>query len=654
MNHAPRDPASPSSPLTGMDRGHWEETADRLLGALAPFAVHGGAGYRLPGPASGSGPASDALEAYARTFLLAAFRAAHAPARHAERLLAPYAAGLAHGADPGAPGRWPHPAELPQARVEAAALVVALHESRGRLWERLDDRARGHAVDWLTGVAEAPVPRNNWLWFRAVVAAFLRSVGAPHSASDIAEAVERTEEWYAGDGWYSDGSRVPGRHRNFDHYNGWAMHLFPLWYCRISGAAAEPGLLDRYRERLRLHLADAVHLIGGDGAPLFQGRSLIYRFATAAPLFAGALFDATPLAPGLTRRAASGTLRSFLERGAVDERGLLPAGWHGRFDALRQSYSGPGSPYWASQGFSGLLLPPDHAVWTETEERLPVERGDFTRTVGPPGWLVSGTAADGVIRVVNHGTDHTPPDRPARDDPSYARLAYSTHAGPDLGPPDPWHDDPEAGFRDGDVRADQGPDNRVALVDAEGRLSHRSPLRRREVLAPAAVSEHVPHWPVAGVTDRERWPAGPPLVTASLVNGAWEVRVVEVAGDDRLVSVGGHALAAPAPPSGGATARARWLTREDGLTSALAALTEAPAALTEHREEGRNAFGAHSATPVYRATGPLHAVGVFLGVHREPDPPVPPRVLLSPGRATVEWPDGTSDTVRWRSPVPSP
>src|SRR5487761_287413 len=102
------------------------------------------------------------------------------------------------------------------------------------------------------------VPDNNWVWFRAVVAAFSRTSGGSWDRADIEHAVARTEDWYAGDGWYADGGPRPGEYRNFDLYSGWAMQLYPL--C--------------------------------------QGRSLTYRFAALAPFWAGALFDATPLAPG--------------------------------------------------------------------------------------------------------------------------------------------------------------------------------------------------------------------------------------------------------------------------------------------------------------------------------------------------------------------
>ncbi|WP_207930562.1 DUF2264 domain-containing protein, partial [Streptomyces hainanensis] len=598
------------SPRTGWTRAHWEWAADELLTAVRPFANASGSLLHLPGPASGSGQLSDGFEGYARTFLLAAFRAAHAEPGHAERILAPYATGLAAGTDPDAPEeqRWPRPSEVRQARVEAASVALALHETRPLLWDRLPDRVRRNTVDWLSELSGVEVPANNWVWFRAVVAAFLASVDAPHAAGDIAHAVEVTDGWYRGDGWYTDGGTS-----SFDHYNAWAMHLYPLWYCRISGDR-EP--LDRYRERLRTFLDDAAHLVGGDGAPLFQGRSLTYRFAAAAPFLTGALFDATPLSPGLTRRAASGMLRHFLDRGATEENGLLSLGWHRRFEPVRQHYSGPASPYWASKGFLGLLLPPDHPVWTATEEPLPVERGDFTRTSAVPGWLVSGTAADGVVRVVNHGTLRSPAGR----DPFYARIAYTTHTGPELGPPDQ-----AAEYRrDGDARlGDPGPDNQVSLLDANG-----APVPRAG-LAPVAPD---------GRVAASRHGA---LAVVSAVTGPWEVRVVrpdEAARGSRL-RLGGHALAADVPP---AEPRPGVVRRQDGLTSALLVLHPPAEPPPAHRAEGTNPFGAHSATPWFEAPadGPL-AVAVFLG--HTADGTLPPAPRFDAAGGEVVWPDGARD-----------
>ena len=89
------------------------------------------------------------------------------------------------------------------------------------------------------------------------------------------------------------------------------------------------------------------------------------------------LLDDSPLSPGQTRRLCSGMLRHFVDHGVPDERGLLSLGWHHHFLPVTQSYSGPGSPYWASKkGFLGLLLPAEHPVWTDREAALPIDEDD--------------------------------------------------------------------------------------------------------------------------------------------------------------------------------------------------------------------------------------------------------------------------------------
>ena len=74
---------------------------------------------------------------------------------------------------------------------------------------------------------------------------------------EIERNIARTETWYLGDGWYTDGYEGRNTARNIDWYAGWAMNFYPLWYCRISGTAADPTLLPRYRDRLARYLATA-------------------------------------------------------------------------------------------------------------------------------------------------------------------------------------------------------------------------------------------------------------------------------------------------------------------------------------------------------------------------------------------------------------
>lgn len=396
------------SPRTGYTRAHWEAAADALLAAVEPYATEDRALYHLPGDhTSWSGRLSDGLEGYARTLLLAAFR-------RDENALERYAAGLAAGVS----GVWPRVEDRSQPLVEAASVAVALRLTRPLLWDRLDEAVRQRAAAWLGDALTAEPWPCNWELFPLTVGGFLQEIGyrADASRKAIDRGLERIEEWYVGDGWYSDG---PGR--AFDYYNGWAMHLYPVLHAWL---ADDTRLIDLYGGRLERHLADYARLFGGDGAPMHQGRSLTYRFATTAPLWLGALTGRTPLSAGETRRLASGALRYFLDRGAVDERGLLSLGWHGPDESVLQGYSGPASPYWASKGFLGLLLPPEHEVWTAVEEPGPAERADAVTGIAAPNWLLQSTGSDGLVRLHNHGSED------ARYDPHYTRLAYSTATAP--------------------------------------------------------------------------------------------------------------------------------------------------------------------------------------------------------------------------------
>ncbi|MEU1181030.1 DUF2264 domain-containing protein [Streptomyces sp. NPDC005820] len=406
MHLPPPDPAL--SPRTGYGRAHWEAAADALLAAVEPYATEDRALYHFPGDRqSWSGRLSDGLEGYARTLLLAAFR-------RDETALQRYADGLAAGVS----GVWPRIEDRSQPLVEAASIALALRLTRPLLWDRLDDAVRQRAADWLGDALTAEPWPCNWELFPVTVGGFLQEIGheAEASGKAVDRGLERIEQWYVGGGWYTDGDG-----RKYDYYNGWAMHLYPVLHAWL---ADDSRLLTVYGGRLATHLTDYARLFGGDGAPMHQGRSLTYRFATTAPLWLGALTGHTPLSPGETRRLASGALKYFLERDAVDESGLLTLGWHGPDPAVLQGYSGPASPYWASKGFLGLLLPPDHEVWTAAEEPGPAEREDAVTAVAAPNWLVQSTSADGVVRLHNHGSEDV------RYDPYYTRLAYSTVTAP--------------------------------------------------------------------------------------------------------------------------------------------------------------------------------------------------------------------------------
>ncbi|MGW3509880.1 DUF2264 domain-containing protein [Streptomyces sp. NPDC000994] len=619
------------SPYTGWTRAHWEAVADGLLTAALRHAGPGHALIALPGPRpSWSGPRSDALEGYARTFLLAALRVAGAGGQDPLRLLDRYAEGLAAGTrcptgereltgrDPVA---WPAVTDRGQATVEAASVALALRLTRPWLWDRLPARTRTRAADWLAGALRHTPVDNNWWLFQVTVGGFLAETGHHTEAAEraVAQGLSRIEQWYLGEGWYTD-----GRPRAFDHYNGWAFHLYPVLHAHL---ADDRRLLDRYGTRLAAHLGQYAHTFGGDGAPLHQGRSLIYRFASAAAPWAGALTGHTPLSPGTTRRLASGTLRHFLDHGAVDDDGLLTLGWFGSCPPLVQPYSGPASPYWASKGFLGLLLPPGHPVWTAVEEPAPAERGDAVVPVRGACWLIQSTSADGLVRVHNDGSDNQPAGEVLPDDPLYARLAYSTVTGP----------------------AFEGTaDNHFALLDG-GEASERGPIVPLGTGPGWAASAHRPRvggaeLPGVGVTS---------LV---LADGAEEVHahLVTGAASGTRVRHTGWAVAGNAVETAVTGDGARIRVTGSTLVSEAVALHGLDTATTEPVPAG-TAFGPAAAVTVLTGTVTGEEC-LFVSVLRLSGAGTAPsaaRVAVEAAptghRLRVHWPDGSRREVLIRA-----
>ncbi|MGW7299676.1 DUF2264 domain-containing protein [Streptomyces sp. NPDC054829] len=515
LRHAliPPDPDPALSPYTGFTRAHWQVVADGLLAAAWRWATPGGALLDLPGRPSASGTRSDGLEGYARTFLAAAFRVAGADGADPHGWLGRYADGLAVGTR--TPGRddeesWPLIRDIHiqgQPMVESASVALGLQLTRPWLWDRLDPEVQDSAERWLRDALRHTPSPNNWYLFPFTVASFLEAVGRGDKETERARArgLELLESWYQGEGWYSDGDG-----RAYDHYNGWALHLYPMLQAHLT---QDTELLNTYGPRLRAHLESLSLLFAADGAPVHFGRSLAYRFATASAVALGAVTGHTPLAPGASRHLTSACLRYFLDRGAVDSRGLLTLGWHGPHAPTVQPYSGPASPYWASKAFVALLADEDHPLWTAREEPLPVQERDQVRALAGPGLLIHGTASDGIVRLHNHGSDHVRPEEgesAAAEDPLYARFAYSTHTGP--------------------TSRDNAGDNHLALVLDGG--TGRSVRRRIRPLGAGGEGT----WGWAASRHLPVFPDGPPLVpglrveSVTVVRGPYELRVHRVLG----------------------------------------------------------------------------------------------------------------------------
>jgi hypothetical protein len=614
--------------------------ADGLLAAVRPWASENGARITLPGASGGYGIHVDGLEGFVRTFLLAGFRITGARGEGVDDLIDFYSRGIAAGVDPDGADRWVRLEEHAQAKVEAASLALILDMTRPWIWDRLDAVTQQRMVDYLAPViGDRTYPRNNWLWFRVVVQTFLRSVGGPWSQSDIDDDLALHDSFVREGGWISDGDE-----RSYDHYVGWALHLYPVLWSRMQGATElANGRTTGDIARLDAFLQDAIAMVGADGSPLIQGRSLVYRFAAAAPYWAVIIAEVPSVPAAQLRRAASGIVRHFAANGAQNSDGLLDLGWHEEWRRLAQNYSGTGSPYWAAKGLLGLVLPEDHPVWAESPVALPAETADTLRGAVAPAWIISTTADDGIVRVINHGADHARPGDLVGDSPLYARLGYSTAASPLL---------------NGDAWAEPL-EQSVALVHPDGRASHRAGMRvngiRLEGGAAIAGSTATAHW-IAPAATQTRHGSGitgdvniaGTVTTWSIVRGAWEVRLVRIDAIEAdaaptALRIGGWAIAAGAVEVSVSEGRAAAFT--DDRCSTVVALTPGGAASTEARRDA-SPLGAAASVPVLThpvTTGEWIAAAVHLS---DRAPASDPSVRIDGADAVVIWPDSTTTAHR--------
>jgi hypothetical protein len=274
---------------------------------------------------------------------------------------------LVHGADPASPDYFNWTKEK-QPLVDAAYIAQAFLRAPSALWEPLDPATRQRYITEFKGLRRVGPWYNNWLLFSAIVETFLLSIGESFDPLRIDIAMRKMNEWYVGDGWYSDG---PDFH--FDYYNGFVIH--PMM-ADIALQLAQKGQLpapmhasiirrmQRYGEILE-------RLIAPDGTFPVVGRSVLYRFAVFQPLAQLALNGQLPatLSPGQVRAALTAVLhRLFDAPGVFTHDGWLTMGLAGDQPDAADRYLNSGNIYLTAVGLLPLGLPAGHGFWTAPPE----------------------------------------------------------------------------------------------------------------------------------------------------------------------------------------------------------------------------------------------------------------------------------------------
>ena len=326
--------------------------------------------------------------------------------------------GLVNGTNPRHPEYWGEPGNSDQRLVEMAAIGLALALVPHEIWQPLDLQARQHLVDWLSTINRRTMPDTNWLFFRVLVNLGLARVDAAYDEAAMIAALDRLEQFYLGDGWYSD-----GLNDQRDYYIPFAMHYYGLVYARLAGAH-DPERAQRFRQRAAAFAQEFIHWFDAAGAALPFGRSLTYRFAQGGFWGALAFADVAALPWGIIKGLALRHLRWWRDQPIFNADGTLSIGYAYPNLNMAEQYNAPGSPYWAMKFFLPLALPESHPFWQAAEEPLPDLPSIHHQ---PHAYMIVCRDPAGRHVVALTSGQHEPWIRHAGE--KYAKFAYSTSFG---------------------------------------------------------------------------------------------------------------------------------------------------------------------------------------------------------------------------------
>jgi hypothetical protein len=255
-----------------------------------------------------------------------------------------------------------------QPLVDAAFLAHAFLRAPAALWEPLDSTTKQRFVSEFKQLRRIKTPYNNWILFAAMIETWLLVIGETHDPVRIDWAIRKMQEWYAGDGWYSDGPQF-----HFDYYNGYVIQpmLLDILKVQVDKGLVPPEEYSLLLKRMQRFSDILERLISPEGSFPPFGRSITYRTGAFQPLAQLALLHQLPdgISPSQARAALTAVKqRLFAQPGVFSAGDWLQLGFAGHQPAVADGYTNTGSLYLTSLSFLPLGLPASDPFWTAPAE----------------------------------------------------------------------------------------------------------------------------------------------------------------------------------------------------------------------------------------------------------------------------------------------
>ena len=260
-----------------------------------------------------------------------------------------------------------------QPLVDAAYIAESFLRGHDALWGPLDDLTKQRYIAEFQQLRRVDPPYTNWLLFSSTVECFLKKAGAQTDYYRITSALRKVDEWYVGDGWYSDGEDFA-----FDYYNSFVIHPMYVECLEVMTNGGKQniwnvkgGNFPNALKRMQRFGMILERFVSPEGTfPVF-GRSITYRTGVLQPLALLSLRGWLPkeLPAGQVRAAMTAVIqRMFGDNRNFNAEGYLTLGFNGSQPNISDWYTNNGSLYLASLAFLPLGLPADAPFWTDAPQ----------------------------------------------------------------------------------------------------------------------------------------------------------------------------------------------------------------------------------------------------------------------------------------------
>jgi hypothetical protein len=231
------------------------------------------------------------------------------------------------------------------------------------LWAHLDTATQQQVVTAFKQTRQITPPFQNWILFTGMIEAFFCQYNQDWDPVRIEYGIRQFEQWYVGDGVYSDGPSY-----KWDYYNCYVIH--PYLSKIIEVLSKKKGIyktyIHTYLMRDERYATIQERLINTDGSFPATGRSIVYRGAAFHHLANMTLSQTLPanLKPAQVRCALTAVLKKTMQApNTYTNNGWLNIGLSGSQPDLADTYINTGSLYLCSAIFLPLGLPDTDEFW---------------------------------------------------------------------------------------------------------------------------------------------------------------------------------------------------------------------------------------------------------------------------------------------------